>query len=391
MEGYRYCQRYEFCRHHVSTVQSRHESGPEVEVHGTMLKRIWLGLHRVHLAFAALLAAGLFLLAPASASAHVKWFHGEDHGLQTELIFGWNTLAVIIASVGALATLALLQWLLGDRYWPHIRFLDRMSIGAPTLLAVQAAITLIHAAVQPALFAPNMALAVTVVGLTFATIQVLIALSFITGVADWLAAIVLILLGPVALFIFPVIDVVEQLLWAGIGIFFLVIGRYSVYPEHARQWFQGYGPNTGHYAVTALRVLTGLSFVALGLGEKLWNMEMAVGFLDDNPELNFIYTYLGIEWFDNELFAFSAGLTEAVIGVLLISGVLTRVVILGMWLPFNLGLPFLPPQELLGHLPIFGIMYVLLVYNPHRPDHFEPRDEPSEDPPSTTEESRIFR
>jgi len=39
------------------------------------------------------------------------------------------------------------------------------------------------------------------------------------------------------------------------------------------------------------------------------------------------------------------------------------VVFLGMWLPFNVGVPFLPPQELLGHLPILGIMYVLLVHN----------------------------
>jgi hypothetical protein len=55
-------------------------------------------------------------------------------------------------------------------------------------------------------------------------------------------------------------------------------------------------------------------------------------------------------------------LVEGVIGVLLLSGLLTRVVILFMWVPFNLGTPFLPPQELLGHLPIFAIMYLLLVY-----------------------------
>ena len=34
-----------------------------------------------------------------------------------------------------------------------------------------------------------------------------------------------------------------------------------------------------------------------------------------------------------------------------------------MWLPFNLGVPFLPPQELIGRLPIFGIMYFLLVHS----------------------------
>jgi hypothetical protein len=37
-------------------------------------------------------------------------------------------------------------------------------------------------------------------------------------------------------------------------------------------------------------------------------------------------------------------------------------VIIAMWLPFNLTIPFLPPQELLWHLPFLGIMYFLLVH-----------------------------
>ena len=67
-------------------------------------------------------------------------------------------------------------------------------------------------------------------------------------------------------------------------------------------------------------------------------------------------------WSTDERFVLLAGLTEGVIGVLLISGLLPRVVILGMWLPFNLGTPFLPSQELLGHLPVFAVMYLLLVH-----------------------------
>jgi hypothetical protein len=31
-------------------------------------------------------------------------------------------------------------------------------------------------------------------------------------------------------------------------------------------------------------------------------------------------------------------------------------------LPFNVTIPFLPPQELLWHLPFLGIMYFLLVH-----------------------------
>ena len=54
-------------------------------------------------------------------------------------------------------------------------------------------------------------------------------------------------------------------------------------------------------------------------------------------------------------------MTEVALGALLVSGRLTRVVVLAMWLPFHLGIPLLPAQELIGHLPVFGIMYLLLV------------------------------
>jgi hypothetical protein len=127
--------------------------------------------------FAMAIAAVLFFGLALSASAHVKWFHEDDeYPLRTDLIISWNTGLLIGVAGLALAGLYLLQRSLGDRYWPHIRFLDKMAIGAPTLLAVQAAITLIHAAVQPSLFAPNMAFGVTLLGLSFALIQILIAL-----------------------------------------------------------------------------------------------------------------------------------------------------------------------------------------------------------------------
>jgi hypothetical protein len=69
----------------------------------------------------------------------------------------------------------------------------------------------------------------------------------------------------------------------------------------------------------------------------------------------------------------------------LISGRLTRVVILGMWLPFNLTVPFLPPVEMLGHLPIFGIMYLLLVYGSGSPSRHArlPTEEEREDSSDT--------
>lgn len=73
---------------------------------------------------------------------------------------------------------------------------------------------------------------------------------------------------------------------------------------------------------------------------------------------------LGLTWFTDERFIFAAGIVEFTVGVSLISGVLPRLVIMGMFVPFNLTIPFLPPSELLGHLPIFAVMYVLVFHLP---------------------------
>jgi len=63
----------------------------------------------------------------------------------------------------------------------------------------------------------------------------------------------------------------------------------------------------------------------------------------------------------DEQFVYLAGIVEMTAGIALLAGFLPRVVILALWIPFNLGIVFLPPQELIGHLPILSVMYVLLV------------------------------
>lgn len=310
-------------------------------------------------------AALLSASAPALVGAHVKWFTDPSpYPLRTDLILSERTALFAGAAALGLGILALVQRLLHDPHWPRLGFLRSMAIGAPTLLAVQSAVALVYAAVQPVLFVPNLPLQLNAVGIALSAVQLGIAFSLITGIADWLGAVALILLGPVAFLLFPSFDVLEQLLWAGIGVALLVTGRYAVDASRPRPWFRARTPVWSGRAVVALRVIVGISIVALALGEKIWNPDLGRAFLQERPHFNVPRSVLGLTWFSDDLFVLLAGLVEGTIGVLLISGLLTRVVILGMWLPFNLGIPFLPAQELIGHLPIFGSMYFLLVYNP---------------------------
>jgi NADH dehydrogenase FAD-containing subunit len=305
---------------------------------------------------------GAGVLAPASALAHVKWFTDPTtYPLRTDLVVSERTLLWLVTSAVAVLALAGVRHIVGRADWPASPILRGMARGAPTILAIQAAIGLVGTATRPALLAVNLAVGLDGMGMGLAAAQLAIALAFITGIADWLAALALLGLVPLTAVLTTPFDALEQAMWVGIGVVVLVIGRTAVDGTQARSWFERRNPAWAGRAVTLLRIATGLSLIAVALGEKLWNPELGRAFLVERPELNVFHTALGLSWFTDDLFVLAAGLTEAAIGAMLISGILPRLVILGMWLPFHLGIPVLPPQELIGHLPIFGIMYLLFV------------------------------
>jgi len=303
-------------------------------------------------------------MSPLATLAHVKWFEDPSrYPLQIGLLPSERTAIFIAACVLSLAVLYLAQRIAGDPHWPNFSFFQTMAIGAPTLLAVQAAIGLVHAAVQPSLFAPNLRLEPNALGLALAAIAILVAFSFITGIGDWAGAIVLLLLVLLAFVLFPPLDALSQLFWAGIALFVLIIGRPAVSVGQLRRWFARRSSAWSARAIAGLRIITGISIVAPALDEKVWNPAIGAAFVASHPQFNFMRAFLGLHWFTDDLFVLAAGVAEGIIGVLLISGLLTRIVILGMWVPFNVAIPFLPPTELLGHLPILGIMYLLLVHS----------------------------
>ena len=313
--------------------------------------------------FRAALLGSLLALIPAQTEAHVKWFVDEPqrYPLRTDLILSERTAIFVAVAAASVLLFLLVDRLIRDPYWPRLPFLKQMAVGAPTLLAVQTGIALVQSGATPALFAPNLPLALNTSGLVLAALEVLIAFSFITGIADWVGAIALLLLGLLAFLFFPAWDVLEQILFAGIGLAILVVGASAVRADDARPWFRSRWLSASPQALATLRVLSGVSIIALALGEKLWSPDIGAAFMARYPHFNVFQTF-HVADVSNDQFVLLAGLVEGTIGVLLITGLLTRVVILFMWVPFNLGVPFLPSQELVGHLPVFAVMYLLLVH-----------------------------
>ncbi len=300
---------------------------------------------------------------PSTAAAHVRWFVPEWLQLQPPdfgLIVGWPTLAVIGASLGLFLLLRQVQRLVGGPHWPNPPLLAYMEPCATALLAVHTGISLVWFAYQGNLFVPQLVLPPNLPGWLLVALQIFVAFTFITGLFDRAGALLLMVTFLLGFLFFPPLAMLGQLHYVGIGLALFVLGR-TVPPEWVARklaWVSRYETE----AVAALRILTGLSLVAAAFDEKLLAPELGRAFLAQYPHFNFMRSLFGFGWFDDDLFVTAAGITEATIGILLITGVLTRAVILGMWVPFNLTVPLLPPVELLGHLPIFGIMYVLLLY-----------------------------
>jgi hypothetical protein len=214
-------------------------------------------------------------------------------------------------------------------------------------------------------------------------VQLFVSFTFVTGWLTRLGGALLVLLVIVVSSIFPFPVAAEQLLFAGIGIFFLILGRGLFRPvTHTMERVSEFWTRYSRFALPSARILTGLSILWLAFSEKLLNPELGLEFLRTRPEFNFMRLF-GVDWYSDELFLYSAAVVEATVGVLLIAGVLPRLVILFMWVPFNIAIPVLPPEELLGHLPILAVMYaVFLGGTGDRRAAGQAATEPTHTPPS---------
>jgi hypothetical protein len=312
-----------------------------------------------------LLASGT--LFSSDAFAHVKWFYqGQRPPLDWAAFF--QPLPLVFAGGAALVVLAL--WFLqrargGQGFLPTLEFFGatperRMELYgfAPAILGIHLAVPLFVSGVTGHLFSPDNALPTGwnyLVGLA----QAGIALSLFYGGLTRVAAVLLAclwLLGALLLGLEPMLD---NMLILGFAAFFFLAGRGPISVDRLILPRLEPSANLMRYALTALRVGVGVSLVAAAFSEKLANPALAQAFLGQYA-LNFT-SALGIP-LQNNVFVLAAGTVELLVGLCLIFNVFTREIILVAWVPINLTLTIFDWTELVGHLPIYGAMAVLLVW-----------------------------
>jgi uncharacterized membrane protein YphA (DoxX/SURF4 family) len=238
--------------------------------------------------------------------------------------------------------------------------LTRFYAFVPLIIGVHFAVPLLVLGVQGKLFSPNNQ-PPTPWNFFLGTWEIAIALSLLYGGLTRLFSVALAVLWLVAGFSLGWEIAFENLHYLGAAVFFFCAGRgpYSI----DRLLFPSLEPKPALTlrAMPILRICFGLSLAFVAFTEKLANPDLALAFLGQY-QLNFTHA-LGLPLSDRS-FIWCAGTAELVIGLFLAFGIFPRLIIVAAWGIINLTLTIFSWVELVGHLPIYGIMAVLLVWEP---------------------------
>jgi hypothetical protein len=235
----------------------------------------------------------------------------------------------------------------------------------PLVIGVHMGVTLLVGGVSRQLFVPNLELPVNLLGGVLGMVEIAIALSFIYGALARPAAAALAILWILGMLVFGPLRLIEHTQILGVSFFLFATGRGPLAFDMALDKLNKPVKPLIPYAVPVLRVSLGIGLTVVAFTEKLWNIPMGLAFLSEH-HFNF-FPYIGLPGIDDTKFLLIAGTVELLVGLMLIAGTYVRLIILVTLVPFNLTLPFLGWRELVGHLPIYGILALLLLWGDERP------------------------
>lgn len=315
----------------------------------------------------ALVSALLLGLAAEPAAAHIKWFFQSDSvgSLRWDLFFQTLPLAFVGGVLLVTLAAALLWRRRGRSYVPGPEALGatdkRRSLLyglVPLILGVHAAIPLLVNGVQGSLFSPDNPLP-GVWGNFLGLAEAGVALSLFYGGLTRIAAVVLAGLWLNGVFLIGLEPMLENVMFLGFAVFFFFVGRGPVSID--RLLFPQLEPPAAfaRHAIPAVRIGAGLSLAVVAFTEKFANLPLATGFLRESG-LNFM-PHLGVP-LSNEVFAMLASSVELAVGLWLVLGIFVREIVIVAWFPTNLTLTLFQWEELIGHLPVYGVMAVLLIW-----------------------------
>ncbi|TMC72397.1 MAG: DoxX family membrane protein [Chloroflexi bacterium] len=290
--------------------------------------------------------------------AHVKWFvDPRQHPTQYELLLTWPVILAFVVALAALGIAYVIQHRVPE---PNaIRSLERYARTGPLALRIALGLSLLAAAAAGWLFVPSLPLDDadrTGAGLLIA--ETVCGVLLLSGLFTRYAALLLALLGAVAMLPFSIESILEQVHILGIAIFLFIAGPGSVSLDARLEAHLALAYSKAPAAaLNLLRIAMGFGIAYGALTEKLLNPALAQALLADRPFLNVLHG-LGVS---DPVFVWLAGVTELAIGIVILSGLITRPVMAAGFVLFTATLIVFGLPEFIGHLPYYGIMLTLFI------------------------------
>ena len=310
----------------------------------------------------------LDILIPA-AQAHEKWFVATPAAYVQPAWY--RTPNVWTIGCGVVVALLVIAGVIVDRWyeksglykkWENkIRPLRDYGAG---VLAMSTSIMLLYNALRGTLFASNFVLGHGLLGSALRIIEGGAAVLLLIGLYTPLAAATIIALFVPLLLLYKLPAQLELVNLFGIGafLFFFAQGQYSL------DWFLGKSIQSTlrqrKIAYFFLRVTLGIAILALAFWNKWLDPGYHLALMDRFSQMNpyVLLAHTGIFHLTREQYIFLLFSVEMVVGLFELLGIFTRVVSLLLVPIFSASVIFLPPQELIGHLPILGTLFVLFVF-----------------------------
>lgn len=192
----------------------------------------------------------------------------------------------------------------------------------------------------------------------FIVIEIVVGLALLIGLGARVAALTLATAWIASFWYTGFIAGIENFWLLSTTLFIALMGN-DYFALYTNSFLRNYFHIYKRYALSILRVGTGLTLMILGLSEKLLAPEYGINFLAQY-DWNFM-AMLGLPYSDL-LFTISAGSVEFLFGALIALGLLTRLTVLVVAVVFTIPMFLLGPVELTGHLPHFAALVLILLY-----------------------------
>ena len=315
--------------------------------------------HAVHLfrrtaaVAATALAAGVAASTPASA--HEAWFveHPDSYPLDPSALLSPLTVAGVLAAV-----VVAVLWRAAAARLPRpelvaLRPLERLVPWVPRLLGVHLGISLLALTLTGAVLDPSVQAPSGAAGVAVLLPQLAVGALLVLGIAVRPAALAVVAAGPVLVLLHGPRSLLLCAVLVGIALFLAVVPPQRSLGGRADLCTGCLGP-----AALLLRAGAAVSLISLAVVEKLANPAMGVAMLEQQPVLNLLAP-VGVS---AEQFVVLAGCVELLFGLLVLSGAAPQVVGLVAAVPFTASLALFGSTELIGHLPVYGVLLALVVH-----------------------------